>query len=68
MDHALKAGASWEQVAAAVGGSEGRARRDYREWAEGQHHLWTVYEGKFGMDDAEYAAAIARTEEGAGPR
>jgi hypothetical protein len=60
MDHAVKAGASWEQVAAAVDCTEDQARRDYREWAEGQHRLWADYEGKFGLDDAEYAAAIAR--------
>ena len=43
--------------------SEARARQDYREWAEGQHRLWVDYEGKFGMDDAAYAAAIARAAE-----
>src|SRR5262245_19052123 len=35
--HAVEAGASWEQVAAARGTSARQARQDYREWAEGQH-------------------------------
>jgi hypothetical protein len=64
LDHAVKAGASWEQIGAARGTSAEQARQDYREWAEGQHNLWTgAYGGeggRFGMDDAEYAAAIER--------
>jgi hypothetical protein len=60
MDHAVKAGANWEQIGAARGTSSDQARRDYREWAEGQHRLNTYYKGKFGMSDDEYAAAIAR--------
>jgi hypothetical protein len=66
VDRALKADASWEQVAAARGCDEAQARADYREWAEGQHHLWASdYSGggKFGMNDAEYAKAIARAGE-----
>lgn len=59
---ALKAGATWEQVAAATGRHEGQARRDYREWAEDEHRLWADYNGEFGIDPAEYAAAIARAE------
>ena len=41
LDHAVKAGASWEQIGAARGASADQARQDYREWAEGQHDLWT---------------------------
>src|ERR1022692_128609 len=63
VDHAVKAGATWEQIAEATGTSEARARQEYREWAGGQHRLYRDYEGKFGMDDTEYAAAIARTAE-----
>jgi hypothetical protein len=64
---ALQAGATWEQVAAAATGrDEAQARRDYREWAEGEHHLWTDYNGEFGIDAAEYAAAIARAETAGG--
>ena len=59
---ALQAGATWEQVAAAIGRGEAQARRDYREWAEDEHRLWAVYNGEFGMDAAEYAAAVARAD------
>lgn len=57
---ALQAGATWEQVAAATGRDQAQARRDYREWAEDQHRLWTDFNGELGMDAAEYAAALAR--------
>ena len=60
LDHAVTAGASWEQIGAARGTSTDQARRDYREWAEGQHNLLTWTEGRIGMSDAEYAMAIAR--------
>ena len=59
---ALQAGATWEQVAAATGRGEAQARRDYRQWAEDEHRLWEDYNGEFGIDAAEYAAAIARAE------
>lgn len=36
VDKAVRAGASWDQVAAATGTSE-KARAAYRDWAEGQH-------------------------------
>jgi hypothetical protein len=65
LDHAVKAGASWEQIGAARGTSAEQARQDYREWAEGQHNLWRgEYSdgGRFGLDDAGYAEAIARAE------
>jgi hypothetical protein len=35
LDHAVKAGASWEQIGAARGTSADQARRDYREWVVG---------------------------------
>jgi hypothetical protein len=57
---ALQAGATWQQVAAATGRDEAQARRDYREWAEDEHRLWTDFNGEFGIDAAEYAAAIER--------
>jgi hypothetical protein len=63
VDEAVKAGASWSQVAEAVGSDKARVRRAYREWADGQYRLHTDYEGKFGMDDAEHAAAISRASE-----
>ena len=63
VDHAVKAGASWPQIAEAVGSDEVQVRQQYREWTDGQHRLHLRYEGKFGMDDAEYAAAIDRASE-----
>ncbi len=67
VDRALQAGATWAQVAGARGCTEGQARQEYRDWAEGQHRLWTGElggrSGRSGMDDAEYAAAIARAGE-----
>jgi hypothetical protein len=59
---ALQAGATWAQVAAATGRDEGQARRDYREWAQDEHRLWLDCNGEFGIDAAEYAAAIARAD------
>jgi hypothetical protein len=60
---AVAAGASWTQIAEATGRSPDQARRDYREWAAGQHRLWADYQGKFGMSDAEYASAVQRSAE-----
>jgi hypothetical protein len=64
VDHALQAGATWEQIAGACGCSEARARQQYRAWAEGQRRLWTGELGggaqRFGLDDDAYAAALAR--------
>ena len=57
VDAAVKAGASWAQIAAARGTDEPAARRQYREWAAGQHKY-------AGMGDEEYAAAIARASAG----
>jgi hypothetical protein len=51
VDHAVKAGATWAQIAAATGTTEAAARAAYREWAEGQHRYT-------GMSDADYAAAL----------
>ncbi len=57
LDVAVKAGATWAQIAAARGTDEPAVRQQYREWAEGQHRY-------AGMGDAEYAAAIARASAG----
>jgi hypothetical protein len=51
VDHAVRAGATWEQIAAARNTTAGAARAAYREWAEGQHQY-------AGMGDATYAAAL----------
>jgi hypothetical protein len=61
LDQAAKAGASWEQIGAARGTSADQARQDYRAWADGQHSLLSWSDGKFGMTDADYAAAYARS-------
>lgn len=58
--HALKAGVSWAQVAAATGTDEATARREYQAWADGQRRLHQDYAGKFGMSPTDHAAAIAR--------
>jgi hypothetical protein len=63
LDHAVKAGASWDQIGAARGTSTEQARQDYREWAEGQHNLLTWTEGRIDISDAEYATAIARASD-----
>jgi hypothetical protein len=64
VNRAVKAGATWEQIAAARNTTAEAARAAYREWAEGQHQY-------AGMSDDEYAAAIrsaaADTTEGADP-
>jgi hypothetical protein len=60
---AAEAGASWPQIAAATGSDEAKVRQDYREWADGQHRLHADYQGRFGLDDAEHAAAINRAAE-----
>jgi hypothetical protein len=56
VDSAVKAGASWAQIAAATGTTEGDARAAYREWADGQHRLHADI--GLGLDDDEYADAI----------
>jgi hypothetical protein len=65
LDHAVKAGATWEQIGDARGESAEEVRREYRQWAEGQHDMWAstgVWEGepahRFGMNDADYADAV----------
>ena len=55
VDRAARAGATWEQIAAARNTTAEAARTAYREWAEGQHQ-------HAGMSDADYAVAIARAE------
>jgi len=50
---AVRAGATWQQIAAATDTTTEAARTAYREWAEGQHKY-------AGMSDDEYAAALER--------
>jgi hypothetical protein len=54
--HAVRAGATWEQIAAAVGADPAAARAGYRAWADRQHEHGLI-------DDTEYAAAIAAADE-----
>jgi uncharacterized protein with PIN domain len=56
VDKAVRAGASWAQIADATGTTEDAARAAYREWAKGQHRLHA--DTGIGLDDAEYAAAL----------
>jgi hypothetical protein len=58
--HAVEAGVSWPQIAAATGSDEAKVRQGYREWADGQHRLYADYQGEFGLDDADHTAAINR--------
>jgi hypothetical protein len=65
LDHAVRSGATWEQIGAARGESAEQVRFEYRGWAEGQHDMWAstgVWEGepghRFGMNDSDYADAM----------
>jgi hypothetical protein len=49
---AVRAGATWQQIAAATGTTPAQARAAYREWAYQQHRHGLI-------DDAEYRAAYA---------
>jgi hypothetical protein len=53
---AVRAGATWEQIAAAAGTTEAGARAAHREWADGQRRLHA--DMGIGLDDAEYAAEL----------
>ena len=59
VDGAVRAGATWAQIAAARNTTPEAARAAYREWADGQH----TYAG---MGDDEYAAALRAAGEGGG--
>ncbi len=61
--HAVLAGVTWPEIAAATGGDPDQARQDYHEWAEGQHRLRQDFPGgALGLGDDEYAAAIKAAE------
>jgi hypothetical protein len=62
VDDALRAGASWAQIADALGTDDATARAAYRAWADGQHDLLTWTEGRLGMSDAEHAEAMRRAD------
>jgi hypothetical protein len=60
---ALRLGATWTQVAAAIDATPDQARAVLRQWADGQRKLWLGYEAEgakpFGLDADEYAAVLA---------
>jgi hypothetical protein len=57
--HAVLAGATWAQIAAATGGNPDQVRSAYREWAEEQHQLRQDYPGgTIGLGDDEYTTAL----------
>jgi hypothetical protein len=62
--HAVRAGASWEQIAAAAGISAAQARQEYRDWV-GQQHVRSDNPDPYGLglDDFEYLTALARAVE-----
>ena len=64
IDRAVRAGASWEQVAAATGITAAQARQEYRDWA-GQQHVRSENPNPYGLglDDLEYLSALARAAE-----
>ena len=65
--HAVLAGATWAQIAAATGGDADQARQAYGQWAEGQHRLRQDFPGgTIGLGDDEYAAALKAAGEGGG--
>src|SRR5260370_30483784 len=63
VDRAVRAGASWRQIADATGTTQEAARAAYRDWADGQHQLY-AHPGRCGLGDAEYAAAIEAADAG----
>ncbi|MEU6946565.1 hypothetical protein ABZ957_15250 [Streptomyces sp. NPDC046316] len=66
---ALELGATWAEVADALGMSPEDARELLRQWAAGQHHLYLTdqEEGRgkpLGLSPDEHAAIVALTERG----
>ena len=63
---ALTLGATWGQVATALGVDPEQARALLREYANGQRNLWLGYEGqrvkRFGFSAEQHAAALALCE------
>lgn len=53
---ALRAGATWRQVAYALDTDEAMTRVVYRAWADGQHDMLSWTDGRLGMSDAEVIA------------
>jgi hypothetical protein len=63
--HAVLAGATWAQIAAAAGTGPDEVRQAYATWAEGQHQLRQDFPGgTLGLGDEEYAAALKAADAG----
>jgi hypothetical protein len=62
VDDALQAGASWAQIADALGTDDTTVRAAYRARADGQNDLLTWTEGQLGMSDAEHAETMRRAD------
>jgi hypothetical protein len=65
IDDAVRAGAAWPEVAAAIGVPVADAQATYRRWVEGQHHLNESSAGsgpRPGLDDRAHAEAVARLD------
>jgi hypothetical protein len=57
--HAVVAGATWQQIAAATGRDAGQVRDRYHQWAISQRELREQYPGgTIGMSEDEYQAAV----------
>ena len=62
--YAVTAGATWEQIAAATGGTVSHARQAYVAWAAGQRRLRQDFPGgTIGLGADEYAAAVTAVGE-----
>jgi hypothetical protein len=65
--HAVMAGVTWEQIAAATGGDPDQARERYLAWARSQRKLREQFpDGAIGFSEDEYAAAVEAAGEGGG--
>jgi hypothetical protein len=65
--HALLAGVSWADIAAAVDSDELTVRRNYQQWADDQYDLNQRYPDR-GMPAAEHTAATSRAKDGTSSR
>ncbi len=62
LDHALNAGATWEQVGDALGTSQAAAQAAYREWADNPSDFLSWADDRTGASDGEHDAATRRPE------
>jgi hypothetical protein len=70
VDHAVRAGLTWEDIAGAIGAqSAAAARAAYREWAAGQRQLNATSEpgSTLGLTAERYAEALALASEPSAP-